>query len=331
MKTKFLKFFWGGILISLVGLTVACIAGYVTFDYLIGSKSLLIFTSLSIAFFTSYFVSGVRNWAWLFPSLLTAALGLNAAGVFEKYGTPIIAFPILLSIAIPFYVGFFLDRKQWGWLIPAWFLTIIAIIPPLNDQLNPDVLTALVLYAISLPFLVGYLVDLRCKWAIFISAVFGFIGVFSLIETIIHGDILGPVAMLIISLPFFIMFLASKRRRWALIPSGIFISIGVVALLDRLLPVYDYILVGNHQVGIYTSLLFLGFAATFGVLWRLNTSQHSRWAVYPAIGFLAASFLAIVLGENFQSFLPEIALLIAGSVLISVTFPNERVTHQTSS
>jgi hypothetical protein len=331
MKAKILIIFWGTILVSLVGLTVACIAGYVTFDYFIGPLSLLIFVSLSIASFTSYFVSGIGSWPWLFPAQFTAALALNAAGVFENYGTPIVAFPFLLSIAIPFYIGFFLDRKQWGWLIPAWFLTIIAIIPPLNDQLNPDVLTALVLYAISLPFLVGYLVDLRCKWAIFISAVFGFIGVFSLIETIIHGDILGPVAMLIISLPFFIMFLASKRRRWALIPSGIFISIGVVALLDRLLPVYDYIVVGNHQLGIYTSLLFLGFAATFGILWRLNPSQPTLWAMYPAIGFLAATFLAIVLGENFEAFLPIIALLIAGIVLISAVFIKERVTHQTSS
>ena len=197
-----------------------------TFDYFIGPLSIVIFAGLSIAFFTSYFVSGIRSWTWLFPSLFTAALALNAAGVFENYGTPIVAFPFLLSLAIPFYIGYILNRKQWGWLIPASFLTIISVIPVLNDLMNPDVLTALVLYAISLPFLVGYLVDLRCIWALFIAAVLGFIGIYSLAETIIHGDILGPIAILIIALPFFIMFFASKARRWALIPSGVFVSIG---------------------------------------------------------------------------------------------------------
>jgi hypothetical protein len=331
MKAKILIIFWGSVLISLVGLSFACIVGYVTFDGFTGLLSLLIFVGLSTAFFTSYFMSGVRNWVWLFPALFTTSLALNAAGVFENFGTPIIAFPFLFSLAIPFYTGYILNRKQWGWLIPAWFLTIIAIIPPLNDLINPDVLTALVLYAISLPFLVGYLVDVRCKWALFISAVLGFIGIFSLIETIIHGDILGPIVMLIIALPFFITFFASKRRRWALIPSGVFISIGMVALLDRLLPVNDYIIVGDHQIGVYTSLLFLGFAATFGILWRIHASQPTRWAVYPAIGFLAASIMSIVMGENFEAFLPAIALLIVGIVLISAVFFKERVTHQTSS
>ena len=136
---------------------------------------------------------------------------LTQLRVFGDGTAPIIAFPFLLSLAIPFYVGFFLNRKQWGWLIPAWFLTIITVIPPLIDRINPDALTALVLYAISLPFLVGYLVDQRCKWALFISAVLGFIGIFSLIESIIHGDILGPIVMLIIALPLIHHILCFKE------------------------------------------------------------------------------------------------------------------------
>ncbi len=331
MKGKILIIFWGVVLLSQVGLTLACISGYVTFDYFIGPLSFVIFAGLSTAFFTSYFVSGIRSWPWLFPALFTTALALNAAGVFENYGTPISAFPFLISLAIPFYIGYILNRKQWGWLIPAWFLTIIAVIPPLNDQINPDVLTALVLYAISLPFLVGYLVDLRCKWALFISAVLGFIGIFSLIETIIHGDILGSVVMLIIALPFFISFFASKRRWWALIPSGVFITIGLIALLDRLFPVYDYIIVGDHQVGVYTGLLFLGFTATFDVLLLLRMDQPKKWLMYPAAGFLAASVLAFLMGESFEAFLPVIAFLVVGIVMLSALFIKERVTHQSSS
>jgi hypothetical protein len=331
MKAKILIIFWGGILLSLVSLSFACMMGYVNFDYFTGSLSLYIFTGLSIAFFASYFISGVHSWLWLFPALFTTALALNALRVFELGGPPIYAFPFLLSLAIPFCIGFILNRKQWGWLIPAVYLIIIASIPPLYNQMNPDVLTALVLYALSLPFLVGYLVDLRCRWALFISAVLGFIGIFSLIEAIIHGDLLGPIVLLIIALPFFITFYASRRHWWALIPSGVFISIGLVALLDRLLPVYDYIIIGNHQIGFYTSLLFLGFATTFGILWRLQTSQPSHWARYPATGFFTASILALIMGENFLAFFPAIALLIVAIVLISDLFIKERVTHQTSS
>jgi hypothetical protein len=331
MKAIIIKFFWGVILATLVCLTLACMLGYVTFDNFAGPTSLFIFGCLSAAFFVCYFVSGVRNWGWLFPALFSTALALNAAGVFEDYGSPIVAFPFLLSQAIPFYFGYILNRKQWVWLVPAWFLTIITMIPPFSERMNPDVLVAVVLYALSLPFLVGYLTNQRCKWALFISAVLGFIGIFSLVETFIHGDIMGPVVMLLIALAFFITFFASRKRWWALIPSGVFIGIGVVALLDKLLPVYDYVLVAGHQVGVYTGLLFLSFAATFGILWRLHGSQPTKWARYPAICFLAASILAFLMGKSFEAFLPVISLLIIGIVMLSAVFFDDRVTHQPSS
>jgi len=331
MKTTIIKIFWGVILVSLVSLSLACVLGYVTFDRFNGPISLIIFVSLCTASCISYFVSGIRSWAWLFPALISAALALNAAGIFEPYGSPIVAFPILLSIAIPFYVGYLLNRKQWEWLVPAWFLTIITVIPPLSERINPDILAALVLYAISLPFLVGYLVNQRCKWALFLSAVLGFIGIFSLIETIIHGNILGPVVLLLIALPCFITFYSSKKRWWALIPSGVFFSIGLVALLDKLLPVYDYIFVGNHQIGVYTGLLFLGFAITFALLWRLGYTQPRQWSKYPTIGFLACSVLALIMGQNFEVFLPAISLLVIGIVMLTAIYFKERVTHQPSS
>jgi hypothetical protein len=328
MKVKIMKFFWGVVLVLLVGLSIACLSGYVPFDRFAGSTSSLIFTGLSAAFLLNYFVSGINRWGWLFPALFSAALALNAVGVFENYGSPIVAFPFLLSLAIPLYVGYILNRKHWEWLVPAWFLTIITLIPPLAKQMNLDVLGALVLYCLSLPFLVGYLVDQQCKWALFISAVLGFIGIFSLVETFIHGDILGPIVMLLIALPFFITFFASKQRWWALIPSGVFISIGLVALLNRLLPLYEYILVGGHHLGVYTGLLFLGFAVTFAILWQLDTNKPKEWARFLAIGFFAASVLAFLMGKSFEAFLPEISLLIIGFVMLSAIFLKQRVTNQ---
>jgi hypothetical protein len=331
MKAKFIKISWGVILVFLIGLLLATQIGYVNLSQNPGKSALVIFTGLSIAFFASYFLRGVKHWTWLFPALFSAALALNAARVFEADGIPIVAFPFLLSIAIPFYIGYLLDRKHWEYLVPAWILTIIAVIPPLSDRFDPDVLTAAVLYAISLPFLVGYLVDQRCKWALLISAALGFIGIYSLVETFIHGDILGPIVLLIVALPFFITFFASRKRWWALLPSGVFISIGLVALLDRLLPVYDYILVGDHRLGVYTGLLFLGFAITFALMWRLNPTQPKDWARYPVIGFTVASALAFLMGDSFDAFLPAISVLIVGIVLVYALFLKERVTHQPTS
>jgi hypothetical protein len=328
MKIKMVKVMWGIILISLSGLLIASRLGYVSFDPNPGKIALILFSCLSAAFIVSYFLSGTKHWVWLFPALFSVALALNAARVFEDDSIPIVAFPFLISLAIPFYVGFILNMKHWEYLVPAWNLTIIAMIPPLIERINPDVLSPLVLYAVSLPFLVGYLVDQRCKWALFISAVLGFIGIHSLIEALIHGDSRGPIVMLLVAMPFIITFYASKKRWWALIPSGVFITIGLVALLDRLLPVYEYILVGNHQVGVYTGLLFLGFAATFAMLWRLESTQPKVWARYPVIGFLVAAVMAFLMGESFEAFIPLISMLIIGFVMLTALFLKERVTHQ---
>jgi hypothetical protein len=139
------------------------------------------------------------------------------------------------------------------------------------------------------------------------------------------------MVMLLIALPFFITFSASKKRWWALIPSGVFISIGLIALLDRQLPVYEYILVGDHQVGFYTGLLLLGVAVTFAILWRLDTARPKEWARYPAIGLLAVSLLAFVLGESFDNFLPVVALLTVGIVMLSSGILKRGKTHQPSS
>jgi hypothetical protein len=330
MKIRILKFFWGAILFFLVGLTIATSSGYVTFDYLTGQTSLVIFIGLALASFISYFVISFKNWAWLFPTFIFSALALNAAGVFEVYSTPIVAFPILLAIAIPFYIAFLLDHKQWVWLIPAWILTIIAIIPPLSERLNPDLLAGLVLYSLSLPFLVGCIVSPRCRWSLLMAAFLGFIGVFSLVETLIHGDILGPVIMLLLALPFFLTYYVSKKNWWALLPSGIFTTIVMVALLDRFVPAYDYITIGNYQLGIYSSLLFLGLAVTFATVRRLHPYQTTEWSRYPTIGFLAASVLALVMGESFLTLLPLVALLIIGIVTLSIAL-KMRVTQQPSS
>jgi hypothetical protein len=331
MKAKIIKIIWGVVLISLGTLLLAAALGYVSLDRLTDREGTLIFALLSAAFFFSYFFSGIRHWGWLFPALIFAALALTISPIMNSESSAIIALPFLLSIAIPFYVGYFLNRTQWGLLIPAWALTVLPIVPLLSDLINPDLLAALVLYSVAIPFLVAYLVDQRSRWALITAATLGFIGIFPLLDTFTHGDLLGPVVMLLIALPFFLTGVLSRRHWWAFIPSGIFASIGMVALLDILLPGYEYVIVGGYQFGVYTSLLFLGFASTCGILWQLRFTQPTDWARYPAIGLLAVSLLAFLLGENFSNFLLAVALLTVGVVMLSTGLLKRGKTHQPSS
>jgi hypothetical protein len=331
MKSTTIKTIWGIILVSLGGLVLAENLGYVSYGLYTTQMCTIAFAVISAAFFLTYFLSGIRNWGWLFPALIFAASALTINTILEDPDSPVIAFPFVLSIAIPFYVGYFLNRKQWGLLIPAWALTVLPIIPLLSERINPDLLGSMVLYSIAIPFLVGYLVDQRHKWALIIATIFGFIGIFPLLNTFIHGDIQGPVVMFLFTLPFYMIYFASKKQWWALIPAGVFASIGLVALLNTLFPYYSYIMVGGYQLGVYSGVLFLGLAVTFGILWLLRASHPTDWAKYPAIGSLVTSMLAVLMGKNFDEFLPAVVLLVIGVVLIFAQFFKRQITHQPTS
>jgi hypothetical protein len=331
MKSMIIKIIWGIILISLGGLVIAEQLGYVSYGTYVGQTCTIVFAVISAAFFLSYFLSGVRNWGWLFPALIFASVALTVSIILEKPDNPIIAFPFLLGTAIPFYVGYTLNRRQWGLLIPAWALSVLPIIPSLSERINPDLLGSLVLYSIAIPFLVGYLVNQRRKWALIIATIFGFIGLFPLINTFIHGDIQGPVIMFLFTLTFLAIYSASKKNWWSLLPSGIFASIGLVALLNNLLPGYGYIMIGGYQIGVYRGVLFLGLAITFGILWRSRASQPTDWAKYPAIGFLVTSMLAFVLGKSFEGFLLAVIVLVIGVVMVLAVFLKRIGTRQPTS
>ncbi|NJD60191.1 MAG: hypothetical protein C3F13_00255 [Anaerolineales bacterium] len=330
MKTRILKIIWGVVCLFLAGLTLACLEGYVPFDCFSGKLSVVIFACLSGVSFLSYFLSGTRYWAWLFPALISASLALNAAGLFMNYGSPIVAFPILISLAIPCYVGYFLNRTQWAWLVPAWLLTIIAFAPPLSGLVEENLLIALIVYSISLPFMVGCLTAPECRWSLFVAAFFGFLGVFYLVESFIHGAVWGPALMLGIGLVFIAIAYRSKKNWWASILAGIFTTIGMVALLNRLIPGYDYISIGEYQLGIYSALLFLGFALTFGLVWRLGGDHRHAWAKYPALGFLVLALIAFLVGQSFIPLLPAITFFVIGMVMVTGAILKAKFTRQIS-
>jgi lipid-A-disaccharide synthase-like uncharacterized protein len=327
MKGKIVRIFWGIALIALGALSLADKLGYVNLELITNQMWTIAFAVTSAAFFLSYILSGVKQWGWLFPALIFAALALTIKMTDGNPDGPIIAIPILLSIAIPFYVGYLMNHRHWGLLIPAWVLTVVAVIPALTERIDSNLIAALFLYAIALPFLVAYLVNRQRQWAFITAAVMAFIGSLPLIDYFIHGDIQGFIGMFLFSLPFLVTYFVSKKNWWAVIPAGGFISIGIVALLDSLLPNHAYIPMGDYQIGIYTSLIFLGFAITFLVLWLMRSSHPTDWAKYPAIGFL----IIALMGIGFEDFLPAVVLFIIGVGMLTGALLKKEVTNRSSS
>jgi hypothetical protein len=130
--------------------------------------------------------------------------------------------------------------------------------------------------------------------------------------------------MFLFVLLFLVTFFISQKNWWALIPAGFFASIGLVALLNNLLPNDTYFLVGKFEIGIYTGVLFMGIALTFGILWLLRGSRPTAWAIYPAIGCLIVSILTALFGQKFEDILPSLVLLIVGGGMIVAALFKQR-------
>ncbi len=331
MKEKIIRIFWGVLLISLGGLSLADKLGYVNMDMITSQVWGIIFAAISAAFFLSYFLSGVRNWGWLFPALIFAALALTIRSILGNPDSPIVAMPILLSIGIPFYAGYLLNRKHLGLLIPAWILTVVAFIPALTERVDSNLIGTLFLYATALPFLIVYLVNRQRKWALITGVIVGIIGTLPLLDYLNNEDIMGSIVMFLFTLGFLVVYFVAKKNWWAIIPAGVFASIGLVALLGNLLPNQAYTYIGNYQIGIYSSVLFLGFAITFIVLWMLRTTHPTSWAKYPAIGLLIIALVAFLMGKGFENLLLAVIPLVIGVIIIAGAFKRKKITNQVDS
>jgi hypothetical protein len=360
MKQKAVNIFWGFILILISGLLLVRTLGYIDFEVLSEQFWILAFGVASAAFFLSYFLNGVHKWGWLFPAFISAALALTIALATHGDAGSYVGAPILIAIALPFLVGFALERKSWGLLIPAFVLLVLAAVTLMADSVRGEYIGALVQFAIGLPFLVVYLRDHQKRWALIPGLIMCFLGLITLVSAFAAGewigalvmyaaalsflavylfnrtrrwallpagilvvigtipmlaaftreDVTGAAVMFLFALPFLVVYFWSKNNWWALIPAGIFTSIGLVVVLSLLFP--------NGQAfdGLFGGVLFLGFALTFGLLWLRRKSQPTGWAGYPALGLLAASLLAFLLGERFQDFWPAAVLLVIGVLLL---------------
>jgi hypothetical protein len=302
MKGKGSSIFWG-ILFILAGVALlAQLLGWVDFSRFSTNTWVYIFAGGGLIFLLAYFISGIRNWGMLFPALIFLSIGLiiwlSDRGEVGAW----IGMPILLSVAIPFYIGFLLDRKAWGLLIPAWVLTVISFVTLAADSSNGTLIGALFLYAVAAPFLIVFLMNRTRLWALIPAWAMFILGTITLLADHVDGNLIGALFMYGVALPFLVVYLLDRNRRWALIPAVAVAFVGTIPLLAGV--------VGGDWMGLAVMLLFS--AAFFIVYFRW---QNTWWALIPA-GIFASIALVVLLGMIVPQNQPIFQGILTGVLLI---------------
>ena len=281
MKRNISSVFWGVLLILAGGALLADRMGWINFSLFLTNTWVYIFAALSLVFFLSYFLNGIRNWGWLFPALIFAAISLTIWMADHGLAGSYSGMPILLSIGLPFYVGFAFDRKAWGLLIPAWVLTVLACVTLTADMVEGNLVGALFLYAVAAPFLVVFLWNHSRRWALIPAWVMFILGTITLLSEHVNGDLIGALFLYAVALPFLVVYLTDRTRRWAFIPAFAIALVGTILLLSSI--------VGGDWMGAAVMLLFS--MPFFFVYFRWP--EH-WWALIPAGVFASIGVVAIL-------------------------------------
>ena len=110
------------------------------------------------------------------------------------------------------------------------------------------------------------------------------------------------------SAAFLAVFIVVRSAWWALIPAGVFASIGA--------SVFTSIPRGLGDVGSMTAgVMFLGWAATFFILYLLRTDRPTAWAIYPAMACGGVAILMVFLSPPMR-FVWPIALIALGGYIL---------------
>jgi hypothetical protein len=267
-----------------------------------------VFAGVGLVFLLMYVVAGYKHWGWLFPAFIMGALLLTIWMVEAGIRETLLGTPIFVAIALPFIVAFLIDiHKNWWALIPAFVCVVMAVVMGLAFRIPDEWIGALFLYAVALPFLLVYLVNRERRWALIPAFTLGVLGTLPLIS--MANEWIGAIVVLLISIPFFYIYFIDNKRWWAIIPAGILASIGVQALLT--VPVLGKFSQSNFP----TAIMFLGWTATFGWLWRQREKYHTEWARIPALISGIVAIVLLVVGSLTEFGLIAV-LVIVGIALI---------------
>ena len=283
--------FWGIALILLSVVLLADRLGYIDFSKISDNGWVFIFGGAAILFFLVYMLNGFKNWGWLFPVLISAALSGTILLATNNFDGSFLGAPILAAVGIPFYVGFALNRRSWGLLIPAWVLTILTTMTLMADRVVGNLIGAIFLLSAALPFLVVFLTNRTHHWALIPAWLLFIPGLIALLSDHVNGNLTGALFMYSVALLFLVIYLMDRTRRWALVPAAVIAIIGTFPLLSMLIT-------GDASGAVGMFLFALPF---FIVYFRW---KEAWWAFIPAgiftsIGLVVA--VSIFVPENQES------------------------------
>ena len=232
-------------------------------------------------------------------------------GYFDRF-SPQFWMAAFAGASLLFFASYFLSGiRHWGWLFPASMSAALALTIGLSEAGFTDAaIGAPILASIALPFVVAFALNPRQHWWALIPAwVMAVLTLIVLATARLPGEFIPALVLFGIALPFLVVYLVDRSRWWALIPAGILGSIGLSLLLSSIEVFGTY---WNTLIG---ALMFLGWAATFGLLWLRRESQPTEWAKYPALIMLAAALVTMVLGSGIQQYWP-LALIAVGALVL---------------
>lgn len=132
---------------------------------------------------------------------------------------------------------------------------------------------------------------------------FVFFGVLAIATS---GRFAGTAAVGYPAMAFALVYLADARRWWAIIPAGVLGSVALLITAEELFPRWDA-----------APVLFLGFAATFTLLYLLPRERGGRrWALYPAIGWIVLTVLVNDPSGSGPGWLFPLALIGSGLAIL---------------
>jgi hypothetical protein len=261
-----------------------------------------------------------------FDGLMWGLILIAAGGLFLAYNlgyeidlTPTFWMSACAILSAAWFIRYFTgDRKRWGLLMPACqFAAIVVMIGLSQTGVTGSIIAAPLFIGFTIPFVVAVFTDRQQNtWAVIPAAIFGMLTVTTLIGEQ-AGEFFAALVVLTIAAPFFFVYFTQEKQWWAIIPAGILGSIGVTSLIGAFIPAFDGSVLGG-------TVFFMGFAATFGVLYLRRGTMHTEWAKVPALVFSGIALLTLA-GNLGLNGLPLVLIAVGVIVLYTSLRPRRTI------
>jgi hypothetical protein len=276
---------------------------------------MFIFGSISLVALVFYLVDGLKQWGWLFPVGIFAALALILYFANQGVDSPAMAAPLFIAIGLPFVVAFFLDRKgNWWALIPIGVFTFLTLVLFVVGNAPGEWIGTALFWILAVIFFLIFL-SRRAAWAALVAYIMLVMGFAPLMGTSSRPELTGVVILFAIGLPFLFVYLRNSQQWWALIPAGILLTLGIVT---------GVVLLPGIPTAAYDSrtanaILYTGVAVTFAVLWLRH---HFRWAmVVTALAAVVA--VASLFLKDMTAFWPLVFIGVGGLLIFFALRPRK--------